>query len=56
MKTTTFARTRASRFLSDRYAYRARPNYFADFAFLAIITIIAFWPMLLLANAMALLR
>lgn len=56
MRTTTFARVRAARFLSDRYAYRERPNYFAEFAFLAIIVITTFWPMLLLANAMAILR
>jgi hypothetical protein len=56
MKTTTFARIRVSRFLRDRYAYRERPNYFAEFALLAIVMISAFWPMLLLANAMAMLR
>ncbi len=56
MKTTTSTRMRASRFLSDRYAYRERPNYFAELAVFAIIVITATWPIFLLANAMATLR
>ncbi len=56
MKTTTSRRIRAFRFLSDRYAYRERPNYFAELAVFGIIVITATWPILSLANAMATLR
>jgi len=56
MKTTTSMRIRASRFISDRYAYRERPNYFAELAAFGIIVIIASWPILSLANAIATLR
>ena len=56
MKTTTSIRIRASRFLTDRYAYRERPNYLAELAVFGIIVITAIWPILSLANAMATLR
>jgi hypothetical protein len=53
MKTTKSMRVRASRFLSDRCAYRARPNYVSELVAFAIIVLIAIWPAFLLANAMA---
>jgi hypothetical protein len=56
MKTMTSTRTRASRFLSDRYAYRERPNYLPELVVFGIIVITATWPILSLANAMATLR
>ena len=56
MKTTTSRRIRAFRFLSDRYAYRERPNYFSEPVVLGIIVIIATWSIFSLANAMAMLR
>jgi len=46
-------RVRASRFLSDRYAYRAQPDYLSELVAFAIIVVIAIWPVFLLANAMA---
>ena len=46
-------RVRASRFLSDRYTYRAQPNYLSELVAFAIIVVIAIWPVFLLANAMA---
>jgi hypothetical protein len=46
-------RVRASRFLSDRYAYRAQPNYVSELVAFAIIVVIGSWPVFLLANAMA---
>ena len=46
-------RVRASRFLSDRYAYRTQPNYVSELVAFAIIVVIAIWPVFLLANAMA---
>jgi hypothetical protein len=53
MKTTKSMRVRASRFLSDRYAYRAQPNYVSELVVFAIIVVTAIWPVFLLANAMA---
>jgi len=53
MKTTKSIRVRASRFLSDRYAYRAQPNYVSELVAFAIIVIAAIWPVFLLAAAMA---
>jgi hypothetical protein len=53
MKITSSLHVRASRFLSDRYAYRAQPNYLSEFVAFAVITAVIIWPMLLLADAMA---
>ena len=53
MKTTKSMRVRVSRFLSDRYAYRAQPNYVSELVAFAIIALIAIWPAFLFANAMA---
>jgi hypothetical protein len=56
MKTMISTRTRASRFLSDRYAYREQPNYLPELVVFGIIVITATWPIFSLANAMAILR
>jgi hypothetical protein len=56
MKTMTSTRARAGRFLTDRYAYRERPNYLPELAVFGIIVIAATWPIFSLANAMATLR
>ena len=56
MKTMTSTRTRARRFLSDRYAYRERPNYLPELVVFGIVVIIATWPIFSLANAIATLR
>jgi hypothetical protein len=53
MKTTKSMRVRVSRFLNDRYAYRAQPNYVSELVVFAIILVTAIWPVFLLANAMA---
>ncbi|MGH7981634.1 MAG: hypothetical protein ACREFF_00645 [Candidatus Udaeobacter sp.] len=53
METTNSIRIRASRFFTDRYAYRAQPNYLSELIAFGIIVFIAVWPMVLLANAMA---
>ncbi len=53
MKTTIPLRLRASRFVSDRYAYRAQPNYLSELVAFGVIAAIVVWPLLLLANAMA---
>jgi hypothetical protein len=53
MESTNSIRIRASRFLTDRYAYRAKPNYVSEVAAFAIIVVTAIWPIFLLANALA---
>jgi hypothetical protein len=53
MKPTTPMRIRASRFLSDRYAYRERPDYLIELVAFGIIVITA---ILSLTNAMVTLR
>jgi hypothetical protein len=53
MKPTASMRIRASRFLTDRYAYRERPDYLIELVAFGIIVITA---ILSLANAMATLR
>jgi hypothetical protein len=50
MKNTNSLRVRASRFLTDRYAYRERPDYLIELAAFGIIVITV---TLSLANAMA---
>jgi hypothetical protein len=50
MKTTNSLRVRASRFLSDRYAYRERSDYLIELVAFGIIVITL---TLSLANAMA---
>lgn len=53
MKPTTSMRIRASRFLTDRYAYRERPDYVIELVAFGIIIITA---ILSLTNTMATLR
>ena len=44
---------RASRFFSDRYAYRAKPGYTSELVAFGMIVFIAVWPIVLVAHAMA---
>jgi hypothetical protein len=53
METTNSIRGRASRFVSDRYAYRTQPNYLSELVAFGIVASIAVWPIILLTNAMA---
>jgi hypothetical protein len=53
MKSTTPTRIRVRRFITDRYAYRAQPNYSPELVAFGIIVLSAFWPILELASAMA---
>jgi hypothetical protein len=53
METTNSIRVRASRFFTDRYAYRAQPNYLSELVAFGLIVVVAIWPIILLANAMA---
>lgn len=52
-ETTNSVRVRVSRFFTDRYAYRAQPNYLSELVAFGIILLMAIWPVILLANAMA---
>ena len=54
MKTETAIRIRLRRFLADRYAYRAQPNYLAEFVAFGAIVLTATWPMFAVAHAMEL--
>jgi hypothetical protein len=56
MRTTTSAtptNTPAAHFLSDRYAYRARPDFLPELLVFGIIVVTTAWPILLLVNAIA---
>ncbi len=44
---------RLRRFITDRYAYRAQPDYFSELISFGIIVFTAFWSMFVLASAMA---
>ncbi len=52
-ETTNSLRVRASRFFSDRYAYRAQPDYLSELVAFGMIVFIAIWPIILVANAIA---
>jgi len=53
MKITSSLHVRASRFFSDRYAYRDQSNCLSEFVAFGVIAAIVIWPILLLADAMA---
>jgi len=53
MKNTTPAPIRFRRFIIDRYAYRAQPNYLSELITFGVIVFTVFWSMFVLAGAMA---
>jgi hypothetical protein len=53
METTNSMLVRVSRFLSNRYAYRAKPDYLSELVAFGVILFISIWPVVLLANAMS---
>jgi hypothetical protein len=53
METSNSMLVRASRFFSDRYAYKTQPGYLSGLLAFGMILFIAVWPIILLANAMA---
>ena len=53
MKSTTPTRIRVRRFITDRYAYRMQPSYLSELIAFGIIVVTAFWPIVVLASAMA---
>ena len=46
-------RIRVSRFITDRYAYRTDPNYAFELVAFGLVVATAFWPIFVLASAMA---
>jgi hypothetical protein len=53
MKNTTPRRMRFRRFIADRYAYRAQPDYLSELITFGVIVLTVFWSMFVLAGAMA---
>jgi hypothetical protein len=53
METTNSTLVRASRFFSDRYAYRTQPGYISELVAFGMIVFIAVWPIILVAHVMA---
>jgi len=53
MNETTPRQIRLRRFITDRYAYRAQPDYLSELITFGIIVLTAFWSMFVLASAMA---
>ncbi len=53
MKKSTPLRIRISRFITNRYAYRSRPDNLSEFVLIGIIVLTAIWPIVAVAHAMA---
>jgi hypothetical protein len=52
MESKTSIRIRVARFLTDRLAYWAQPNYLSEVVAFGLILMVTVWPIFLLANAM----
>jgi hypothetical protein len=53
MKETTPTRIKIRRFITDRYAYRARPDFLPELVAFAVILAVVTWPLFLVASAFA---
>ena len=53
MNNTTPRRIRIRSFITDRYAYRAQPDYLSELITFGVIVFSVFWSMFVLASAMA---
>jgi hypothetical protein len=53
MKETTPARIRIRRFITDRYAYRSKPDFLPELVAFAVVLAVIAWPLFLLASAFA---
>jgi hypothetical protein len=53
MKNTSLTPIRVRRFITDRYAYRAEPDYLSELITFGVIVLTVFWSMFVLAGAMA---
>ena len=51
MKNTTPRQMRVRRFITDRYAYRAQPDYSSELITFGVIVLTAFWSMFVLVPA-----
>ena len=52
-ETTNLTLGRASRFFSDRYAYRTKPGYLSELFAFGTIIFVAVWPIILVAHTLA---
>jgi hypothetical protein len=52
-ETTNSMLVRASRFFSDRHAYRTQPGYLSELVAFGMIVFVAVWPIILVAHAIA---
>jgi len=53
MKNKTPTPIRLRRFITDRHAYRAQPDYSSELITFGVIVLTIFWSMVVLASAMA---
>jgi hypothetical protein len=53
MKETTPMRIKIRRFITDRYAYRTRPEFWPEVVAFVVVLAVVSWPMFLLASAFA---
>ena len=53
MKETKPMRIRIRRFITDRIAYREKPNFLSELVAFGILVFVAGWPIVLLAGTMA---
>ena len=53
MKSTTPTRIRIRRFITDRYAYRTKPDFLPELIAFGVVLVVVSWPLILLANAFA---
>ena len=53
MKNTSLTPMRVRRFITDRYAYRAEPDYLSELITFGVIVLTVFWSMFALAGAMS---
>lgn len=53
MKDTTPTRIRIRRFITDRYAYRTKPDFLPELVAFSLVLGVVAWPMVILAHAMA---
>jgi len=52
MRNTSLTPIRVRRFITDRYAYRAQPDYLSELIAFGVIVLTVFWSMFALAGAM----
>ena len=53
MKDTTPTRIRIRRFITDRIAYRSKPDFLPELIAFSLVLAVVAWPMFILAHAFA---